>query len=153
MAQSTPDPLFLSGVGGVEVKSAVFGSAPGFGDEIQINGRMKREGVLGTVPIRRKRICTRGMRWLSWGEQQRISPPPHPFFPLKNWDEAMVWFKGGMWHFGGKSRMRMGFPWSKHQETLRRPLSHIKFKMPRWAGFQRWGEGQDGQGGGGGTKH
>ena len=81
VAQSTPDPLFLLGVGRGVVESAVFGSAPGFGDEIQCNGRMKREGVLGTVPIRRKRICTRGMRWLSWGEQQRISPPPPLFSP------------------------------------------------------------------------
>ena len=59
----------------------------------------------------------------------------------------MVWFKGGMWHFGGKSRMRMGFPWSKHQETLRRPLSHIKFKMPRWVkvrgGTKHWWDRQN----------
>ena len=57
----------------------------------------------------------------------------------------MVWFNGGMWHFGGKSRMRMGFPWSKHQETLRWPPSHIKFRCLVGQGFTD-------RGGGGGHK-
>ena len=86
------------------------------------------------------------MRWLSWGEQQKISPPPTPFFPLKIGTKR--WF--GLRAECGTSGESLECEWAFHSQSTKKHWDgHIKFRCFVGQGFRGGVKVRTG----GGTKH